>query len=66
MARGTGRAAEVSVRVQHAEAYAQQFTGTITELLSQPQPPMSTARCLSQMTRTVDRLDLESVVQQAT
>ena len=36
--RGTGMAAEVSVRVQHAEAYAQQITGTITE----PEPQSQT------------------------
>ena len=56
MPRGRGMAAEVSVRVQHAEAYAQQFTGTITELPSQSQPPMSPGRSRSLSDGTVDRL----------
>ena len=57
-------AEEVSVLVSESVRHVSGLTGTITELASQSQPPMSPARCLSLTARTVDRLDLESLVQQ--
>jgi len=66
LARGSHMAAEVSTRVCHSVPCMIHVTGTITELPSQSQPPMSPGRCRSLNIATVDRLYLKVEVQHAT
>ena len=63
MTRGSRMAMEVAMLVFESARHLFEITGTITELLSQPQPPMSPGRCLSLTARAVDRLYLKVWVQ---
>ena len=63
MPRGTGMVMEVVVVRTGSAACAQQFTGTITELPSQPQTVWSPGRCRSLSDGAVDRLYLKVWVQ---
>ena len=63
MTRGSRMAAEVGVLVFESVRYVFEFTGTITELPSQPQTVWSPARCRSLTEATVDRLYLKGWVQ---
>jgi hypothetical protein len=65
MARGRDMAAAAFLALAHCSTHDAHVTGTITELPSQSQTMWSPARCLSLMEATVDRLDLESLVQHA-
>ena len=56
-------AAEVAVLVFEGAWQVLDFTGTITGLPSQSQPPTFTARCRSLTARTIDRLYLKVSVQ---
>ena len=62
LARGRDMATEVAVLVFESAACLRHFTGTITELLSQPQTVWSPARCRSLSDATVDRLYLKGSV----
>jgi hypothetical protein len=63
MARGRDMALEVGVLVPESVRHVSGFTGTITELPSQPQTVWSPARYRSLSDATVDRLYLEVLVQ---
>ena len=64
--RGTGMAAEVAVARTGGVACLRQITGTITELSPQSLTALELSPWMSLMEATVDRLDLERLVQQAT
>jgi len=65
MPRGSSMAEEVSMLVPSSAAYVSGFTGTITELPSQSLTALELSPWMSLMEATVDRLDLERLVQQA-
>jgi hypothetical protein len=63
MPRGSHMVLEVAAEVPSIAEYVSGITGTFTELLSQPQPPMSPGRCRSLTARAVDRLYLKGWLQ---
>jgi len=63
MPRGSRMAAEVAVLVSESVRHVSGITGTITELLSQPQTVYSPGRCRSLSDAPVDRLYLKGWVQ---
>ena len=65
MPRGTGMAVEVSVLVSESVRHVSESTGTITELPSQSLTALELSPWMQLAAGTVDRLDLERLVQQA-
>ena len=63
--RGSSMAAEVSVLVSESARHVSGFTGTITELSPQSLTALELSPWMQLAAGTVDRLDLERLVQQA-